>query len=239
MNELKYRAVPGAKFDDATADAVGRAIEGAYDDDERVGLIIEMATDPQSPLHGLITWDAEEAAYKYWSLEASCIVNCLLTRNGTGEWVRAFQCVTVTLTEEVEVKSVSVSVSRHYVNAETLTRNQSAAQVKLIEGQRAFASAIAAREQLSVLDFDDDGDDDGDTIQPSFEDLDLVAAFSKAPPTEKLKLLRSREFLTWLQQHRGVRTVDDALDMMGDEGDAEFESYLATDARNRARKPQR
>lgn len=94
-----------------------------------------------------------------------------------------------------------------------------------LEQQIAWEDANRMRSAIGCP-VDEESDDDT-ALEESIESLDLVASFDRAAPSEKLRLLRSREFLSWLQERRGVSVVDDALAMMADDDDVEFESYLS------------
>lgn len=91
------------------------------------------------------------------------------------------------------------------------------------ERKRAWEEASEHRAGGGLFFDKDDGDD---TAVEANEQIDLVSAFDAAPPSEKLRLLRSREFMTWLSERRGIRTVDEALEAIGDDDEAEFDRFL-------------
>lgn len=112
----KYRAAPGAPFSQEKAPAVGQALENL----KRSGpltperLVEAARNDPESVLHGLITWDDTEAAAKHRLHQARQIINHLVVE-------------VVMLGEEQPAKvyfSVRQEEGRSYVSASDVARDE-------------------------------------------------------------------------------------------------------------------
>ncbi len=120
--------------------------------------LVEVARDPEHPLHDRFTWDVDEAAFQYNIIEARKILReVLLIQAGGSETVRAFVPIEV-VTGRKEYVPTNVALKNAVGRAQLFNRYRST-----LRGYRAALSAfeeftpvLAAIEDLPELPKDEE-----------------------------------------------------------------------------------
>src|SRR3990172_2226293 len=96
MSDRVYRWQKGSRYPAKLAQVLGETLEELASEtgDVRPERLVEQATNPESELHPLFTWDDAEAARKHRIHEARqfirCVVKVQLTPQGAEKETRAF-----------------------------------------------------------------------------------------------------------------------------------------------------
>jgi hypothetical protein len=120
----KYKAAPGARFNDKTAALYANHIKETFGEAVTPELILDDARDEDSPYHGEFTWDDIKAAHAHRMQEARKLLGSIhvvvKTKKGNVQ-TRAFVNVAVAVDSDFE--GDDPKMQRVYLNINTVKKD--------------------------------------------------------------------------------------------------------------------
>ena len=153
MRILKYTRTPGAKISEKEAGVYGRELKRLVDKNGGMlttELVVNAASDPQSPIRRFFEWDDKRAAGSWRLRQANKLINFIAVEvmvKGKRHRIPFMESVQI----EVKTPQGGTEIIRRYITVKTLEREPEARGQVAADAVAMIEEAIEILEHVRVL----------------------------------------------------------------------------------------